>query len=129
MEQLALSPLRENGYSEDKASKRAFERRYLPFVVMGVVLCLAPVPLARFIWTPFHDTNSDFGFIIVCFLLGWALCTGAACHAARAIPRSRESGLPMKRFLRSDAAPDVVEYIYVDQQSRTYFTHVVQSFT
>ena len=124
MQELALHELQTSGYTEDDASRRAFERRYRWLVIPGVLLCLGPYPFNRFIWSPFTRSTAQV-FIQVSFLVGFALCLGAAVQASRSVPVSRKSGAPMQVFLRSDAPPDTKEYIYIDHQSRTYFTRVI----
>ncbi|MEY2407559.1 MAG: hypothetical protein QOF48_229 [Verrucomicrobiota bacterium] len=125
MQELALNELIKNGYTEDRASRRDFERRYRWLVIPGALLCFAPYPFTRFVWSPFSDSTTHSVALAVCFLLGFALCLGAARHASRSIPISRENGAPMQIFLRSDAPADTKEYLYVDSQSRTYFTRVI----
>ena len=127
MQELALSELRKHGYIEDRASKRAFERRYRCVVIPGILLCLAPYPLTRFVWSPFSDPFIHFFTLIICFLFGLGICIAAASHASRSVPVSRESGAPMQCFLRSDAPEDTTQYLYVDRSSRTYFSRVISA--
>jgi hypothetical protein len=127
MEQLALNQLRNDGYTEDRASKRAFERRYRWVIIPGILLCFGPYPLTRFVWSPFSDAFVHFFTLVICFLLGFGICIAAASHASRNIPVSRESGAPMQCFLRSDAPEDTTEYLYVDRSSRTYFSRVISA--
>jgi hypothetical protein len=58
-------------------------------------------------------------------LVGLGICVGAASHASRSIPISRQSGAAMQCFLRSDAQEDTTEYLYVDHSSHTYFSRVI----
>lgn len=125
MQELALNELKKNSYTEDRVSKRAFERRYRFFVIPGLLLGIGALPFARYVWWPFTDFFTQFFSLIVCFLIGLALCLGAATHANRSVPISRQSGAPMECFLRSDAPEETTEYLYVDHPSRTYFTRIV----
>ena len=125
MQLLALSELKRNGYAEDRASKHAFERRYVWFVVPGLLLGIGAFPFARYVWWPFTDFFTQFISLLVCFFIGFSLCLGAASHANRSVPISRQSGAPMQCFLRSDAREETTEYLYVDHSSQTYFTRVV----
>ncbi len=125
MQKLALSELKKNGFTEDLASKRAFERRYLPFSILGVLLCFGPYPFTRFAWSPFTDASTHFYALFFCFLVGFGICIGAASHASSCIPISRQSGAAMQCFLCSDAPEDTTEYLYVDLSNHTYFSRVV----
>jgi len=125
MQEFALNELKKQGYTEDLDSRRAFERKYRWLVVPGFVLCVGPYPFLRFIWSPFSDSTAQSFALASCFLLGFALCLGAAAHAKRSVPISRRTGAPMRVFLRSDAPADTTEYLYVDHQSRSYFSRVI----
>ncbi len=125
MQELALNELKKSGYTEDRVSKRAFERLYRPVSIVGVLLCLGPYPFTRFVWSPFADPFAQFFMIFFCFVLGFAICMDAAIRANESIPVSHQSGARMQRFLRSDAPQDVTEYLDVDETSKTYFARVV----
>lgn len=129
MSELSLSQLLAEGYTEDRASKHRFERRYGWFTIPGVVLCLGPYPLIHFGWIPMrgYDEQSQFFIVAGCFLLGFALAVGAGLHITDATPISVVSGLPMQKYSRSDAPEDTVHYLYVDHQSRTYFSRLVST--
>ena len=125
MHSRTLAELLAAGYSEDRASKRAFERRYAWVTIPGALLVFVPYPLTRYGWQPFADPVLSSGCWLVCLPVGILLCFGAAIHAMRAVPTSLQSGLPMQCFLRSDAPPDHTEHLYVDPGSRTYFIRLV----
>jgi hypothetical protein len=114
--ELSLSELQQRGYREDDESRRAFERRYRWVVVPGV---LAVVGAAC--WLTIHQ--SVMGLLL--FLGGMAVCLGAALHAARVTPCSKITGHRMQRFRRSDAVEKRKEFIYVDDESRTYFVRLI----
>lgn len=127
MQQLALDELTKHGYAEDLASRRIFERRHHWFAALGVLLCIGPYPLTRFIWSPCIDSTAHFFSLVFCFLLGLALCFGAKIHVGNSVPVSRMSGIPMQVFLLAGAPADTTEYLYVDHRSRTYFTRAIGS--
>jgi hypothetical protein len=114
--QLSLSELQQRGYRVDDESRRAFERRYRWVVVPAVVAVVGSA-----CWLTIHQ--SPIGLLL--FLGGMALCLGAALHAGRATPCSRITGRRMQRFRRSDGVGMRKEFIYVDDESRTYFVRLI----
>jgi hypothetical protein len=128
MQEIALNELQKGGYVEDRASLRAFERRYRWLVIPGALLCLAPYPFMRLVWSPFSDPTVHSSLVSVLFLIGIALCWVAVSLAKRATPVSLRSGAPMMPFLRSDAPTNMTEYLYVDLQSHSYFARVIETY-
>jgi hypothetical protein len=114
--ELSLSELQQRGYREDDESRRAFERRYRWVIIPGVIAVLGGA-----CWCAMQ--RSAAGFLL--FFGGLAVCLGAAIHAARATPSNRISGHRMQRFRRSDSVGKRKEFIYVDDESRTYFVRLI----
>ena len=110
--EIALSQL--EGFTEDKASRRAFTLRFLP---VTVPLILAYVVI--FILGVRHVLD-ELHFIIYWGSTMLAL-GGVLFWQRKATPVSKLSGRPMLKLRRTDAPPGVRERIYVDPESRTYF--------
>ena len=113
--EIALSQL--EGFTEDKASRRAFARRFLPFSVPPFL-----VFVGSFILVNRHAIDGRHFFIYG----GRALIAiaGVCFWQIKATPISKISGRPMISLRRTDAPPGVAEMIYVDTESRTYFRRV-----
>ncbi len=114
--ELNLSELQQRGYREDDESRRTFERRYRWATVPALIAFLGGA-----CWLTFQ--RSVTGYLL--FFGGLVVCLGATFHAARATPSSRISGHRMQRFRRSDSAGKRTEFIYVDDESRTYFVRII----
>src|SRR5437773_11416680 len=114
--ELSLSDLQQRGYREDEESRRAFERRYRGITTLAIALVLGGVYLSA-------TQRSVAGCWL--FLSGVAGCLGAAFHAARATPLSRISGHRMQRFRRGVSEWTRTENIYVDEETHTYFFHLI----
>ena len=114
--ELSLSDLQQRGYREDEESRRTFERRYRGITTLAIALVLGGAYLSA-------TQRSVAGYWL--FLSGLAGCLGAAFHAARATPLSRISGHRMQRFRRSDSAGKRTEFIYVDDETHTYFVRLI----
>ena len=114
--EIALSQL--EGFTEDKMSGRAFDRRFLP---VSVPLIIAYVVI--FILGIRH------AFDALHFVIYWGsvwLALGVVIFWQRkARPVSKISGRPMIKLRRTDAQPGVAERIYLDPESRTYFRRVI----
>ena len=115
---LSLSELQQRGYREDDESRRAFERRYRWVTIPGLIAVLGGAG-----WCAMQRSAAAAGVLL--FLGGLAVCFGAAIHAARATPSNKTSGHRMQRFRRSDSVGERKEFIYVDDESRTYFVRLI----
>ena len=113
---LSLSEIQQRGYREDRQSRGDFERRYRWATAPAIAVVLGAVYL-------FASGRLIPGFIL--FVAGSAFCLGAAYHAARATPLSSFSGRPMQRYRRTDSPREQTEFIYVDDESRTYFVRLI----
>ena len=114
--EVSLSELQQRGYREDDESRRAFERRYRWITPPAALAILAGACLLTL-----HRSVTGY----LSFFGGLAVCPGAAFHGARATPSSRVSEHRMQRFRRSDSVGKQTEFIYVDDESRTYFVRLI----
>ena len=118
--ELNLSELQQRGYREDDESRRVFEQRYRWPAILGVIVALSGP-----CWLTIPQSVPG----LLSFLGGIAVLLGTAWHAARATPSNKINGHPMQRFRRSDAGGKRTEYIYVDDESRTYFVRLISQST
>jgi len=112
MKTLSLEDLLLDGYTEDVASLRAFERGYAPVTIPGVV------GFAFGFYLIFWREQTTGGFMVS--LISLVVIAGACAHAYFASPRSVRSGRRMERYRRSDARCEGTEFLYVDHDSRTF---------
>ena len=116
LDELTLEQLA--GFTEDSATARAFERRYLPVALTVTSLCFGSI-----YYMVFRGGNMGLG--CAAFFIGIAISIAAVLHARRVLPISQVSGRRMRRFHRGGGPSDRDEVIYVDLDSRTYFRRVI----
>ena len=106
------------GYTEDAASRRAFLRKQNWILIPSVSLFLGIIALSLAELVAFHAV----------WLLAAAGCMGAAFLSVRQAymvpPRSSLTGRRMQAYRNSSAPAGVLEILYVDDESRTFFRHV-----
>ena len=106
------------GFTEDKRSKRQF---LLPYSALAVAAII--VLLSIFTWHAIFEFPMSLGWFFavgVCFVVIF----GAIAHAYRSVPNSTRTGRPMKCYRNLSAPEGVVELLYVDEESRTFFRNV-----
>ena len=126
METWSLAGLQAQGYVEDRATKRAFEQRYLLLFTLGALLIGVPFAAAYLGWRPFAPVQDFHWETFGCVVTGLLLCFAAGMYATHFVPRSRQSGAKMLRYLRSDSDPRCIECLYVDHATSTYFVRLLQ---
>ncbi len=105
------------GYSEDRRSRRSF---LLPY---GGVAAAAIALLVTSCWNAIHAPASPLPWLLaggVCF----AVILGVIVHAYRSAPISARTGRLMKCYRNLSAPEGVLELVYVDEESRTFFRNV-----
>jgi hypothetical protein len=106
------------GYTEDKRSKRQF---LLPYSVLAVAAII--VLLSIFTRHAIHKSAMSLGWFFVgglCFVV----ILGAIALAYRSVPKSTRTGRPMKCYRNLSAPEGVIELLYVDEDSRTFFRNI-----
>jgi len=119
---VSLAELKEQGYQEDPKSRGAFQAKFAPFALPGAYLIVAGVAIFSFGWAPFSQAAANFLLSIVCFISGLVLCFGAGGYVLQSSAKRWQTGQPMERYLRADTTNG--ELVFVDHESRTYFTHI-----
>ena len=110
-----LNPSELATFTEDRASRWAFERRFAPLTIPGLLSIAFAIVIGATgtrgpaIWLPL-------------VVLGIAAVGTGIALMCRATPISRVSGQPMLRY-RLTTPPEGAdeEWIYLDTVSRTYF--------
>ena len=106
-----------HGYTEDAESRRAFLRSNYGIVWLaagGFVIIVSGMVFG-------YLRTGLYGELAVVACLG-AMFLGLV-RAYRSTPRSTRTGKPMQPYRHAAAPEGVVEMIYVDHESRTYFRH------
>lgn len=106
------------GYSEDKRSKRKF---LLPYAVIAVAAIAALLSIIT--WRAIHESSISPGWLLACGLC-FVVILGVIVHAYRSVPNSISTGRPMKCYRNISAPEGVIELLYVDEESRTFFRNV-----
>jgi hypothetical protein len=106
------------GYTEDARCRRAFLWSYYGIVWIAAAVFTVIIVSTVFGGVPFDWT---WGFAAVACI---ATMFVGIFRAYRSIPRSTQSGRPMQPYRNASAPEGVLEIIYVDPDSRTYFRHV-----
>lgn len=106
------------GYTEDAPGRRAFL-----WSCYGIVWIAAAGFAVIVVSTVFGGLalNWTRGFAMVACL---ATMVGGIFRAYRFIPCSRQTGRPMHLYRNASAPAGILEVLYVDPDSRTYFRHV-----
>jgi hypothetical protein len=116
--EISLSEIQQRGYREDGQAHRKFEQRYRWITGPAIATVLGGGSL-------FASGHFIPGSILV--VAGLVFCIGAAYHAARSMPLSSITGRPMQRYRRTDSLREQTEFIYVDDESCTYFVRLISS--
>jgi len=106
------------GYTEDKRSRRKF---LLPYSAVAVTAIIVLVSIVA--WHAIHERTVSAGWFLaggLCFVVIF----GSIVLAYRSVPISNRTGLPMKCYRNLSAPEGVVELLYVDEESRTFFRNV-----
>lgn len=106
------------GYTEDARSRRAFLWSYYGIVWIAAAGFVGIIISTVFVGLAF---NLTWGFAAVACL---ATMFGGIFRAYRSIPRSPQTGRPMHLYRNASAPEGILEILYVDPDSRTYFRHV-----
>jgi hypothetical protein len=106
------------GYSFDRDSYRSWRRGFLSIAIACIAFILASV-----VFFTIHLA----AFSIACFCLFLVLAAFAVILPLKSIPVSLLSKLPMDRYRNSDSSE--FEILYVDEVSKSYFTHTFFYFT
>jgi hypothetical protein len=112
MKTIQLEDLLRDGYQEDPASIRQFERRYAPFTIPA----LLGFAFGLYLLIGLDRQVPGLVLFGTCLAVIAATCT----HAYFGTPNSSKTGLPMERYQRRGGDPDDVQFIYVDHTSRTF---------
>lgn len=106
------------GYTEDARSRKAFLWSYY-----GIVWIAAAGFAVIIVSTVFGELafNWTWGFAMIACL---ATMVGGIFRAYRSIPRSTQTGRPMHIYRNASAPEGILEILYVDPDSQTYFRHV-----
>lgn len=110
------------GYTEDAESRRAFLWSYYGIVWLataglataGFVIIVGGMVLG-YLRTDLYRELAVVACLVAMFL--------GLVRACRSTPRSTRTGKPMQPYRNASAPEGVVEIIYVDHESRTYFRH------
>ena len=113
MKTISTEDLTSKGYVEDKSQLRRFERAYAPYSILGVTA----------FFSGFYFVSHDSRTLGLSLIIGGLFTVGAAClHCARAIPNTVGGSMKMERYRRLTQDSDSIEYVYVDEASKTFFT-------
>ena len=107
-----------DGYTEDKRSRRKFLLPYSTLAIAAIIVLLSIVS-----WHAIHEHPVSAGWYLaggLCFVVIF----GAIGLAYRSVPTSARTGRPMKCYRNLSAPEGVLELVYVDEESRTFFRNV-----
>lgn len=105
------------GYTEDAESRRAFLQSHYRIVWLaaaGFVIIVGGMVFG-YLRTDLYGELAVVACLVAMFL--------GLVRAYGSIPRSTRTGKPMQAYRNTSAPEGVVEMIYVDHESRTYFRH------
>ncbi|MFC5457271.1 hypothetical protein [Prosthecobacter fluviatilis] len=106
------------GYTEDAPGRRSF--LWSCYGIVGIAAAGFAVIVVSTVFGGLA-LNWTRGFAMVACL---ATMVGGIFRAYRFIPRSRQTGRPMHLYRNASAPAGILEVLYVDPDSRTYFRHV-----
>ena len=105
------------GYTEDAESRRAFLRSNygIVWLAAGGFVIIVGGMVFGYLRTDLYGELAVVACLVAMFL--------GLFRAYRSTPRSTRTGKPMQPYRNASAPEGVVELIYVDHESRTYFRH------